>query len=581
MRIAYTIISLFCFLSMTNAQVKTVSLKFVETSDVHGVYFPYDFINNRPCDGSLARIYGYLQQQRKVYDDNLIYVDNGDIVQGQPTSYYFNYIDTLAPHVTPQMLNYMGCVAGTFGNHDIEAGHAVYDKLVRESKFPMLAANMINTKTGKPYVKPYEIIVRDGVRIAVLGMITPAIPSWLPENLWSGIKFADMEETARKWIPVLKNKEKADVIVGLFHAGREGGIVTNEYKEDATLDIAKNVPGFDIIFFGHDHTRHSSVVKNCNGDEVVCINPANNARYVSEVVVDLTIKKGKVVSKSAKGQLVDVSKISLDDENVKSFMAKFKKQYDAISAFVNERIGTFDCTIETKDSYFGPSAFMDFLNELQMEIVGADISLSAPLSFNAVISKGDVHMSDMFNLYKYENLLYLMRLTGREIKNHLEMSYALWTNQMKSADDHILLFGDTKNDAQRLGFKNLSFNFDCALGIRYTVDVTKPEGEKVNIISMADGTPFDLDKDYKVAVNSYRGNGGGELLTKGAGIPHEELKNRIIKSTDRDLRYYLMDYIKKHGHISPKCHHLWKFVPEEWAVPASQRDAKLLFGTSK
>ena len=102
---------------------------------------------------------------------------------------------------------------------------------------------MINTKTGKPYVKPYEIIVRDGVRIAVLGMITPAIPSWLPENLWSGIKFADMEETARKWIPVLKNKEKADVIVGLFHAGREGGIVTNEYKEDATLDIAKNVSG--------------------------------------------------------------------------------------------------------------------------------------------------------------------------------------------------------------------------------------------------------------------------------------------------------------------------------------------------
>ena len=158
------------------------------------------------------------------------------------------------------------------------------------------------------------------------------------------------------------------------------------------------------------------------------------------------------------------------------------------------------------------------------------------------------------------------------------MSYALWTNQMKFPEDHIMLLDDTKDDNQRSGFKNFSFNFDSAAGILYTVDVTKPVGEKLTILSMADGRPFDLNKEYRVAVNSYRGNGGGELLTKGAGIPVEQLKSRIIKSTDKDLRYYMMQYIERHGTVNPQPINQWRFVPEEWAEPAIIRDRKILFG---
>ena len=107
--------------------------------------------------------------------------------------------------------------------------------------------------------------------------------------------------------------------------------------------------------------------------------------------------------------------------------------------------------------------------------------------------------------------------------------------------------------------------------------MTKPRGEKINILSMADGSAFDMDKDYSVAVNSYRGNGGGGLLTEGAGIPVEKLNDRIIKATDKDLRFYLMEYIKKTGAICPTTLDLWKFIPEVWTVPAAKRDYKLLF----
>ena len=185
----------------------------------------------------------------------------------------------------------------------------------------------------------------------------------------------------------------------------------------------------------------------------------------------------------------------------------------------------------------------------------------------------------MFNLYRYENELYVLRMTGEEVRKHLEMSYDLWVNTMTSADDHIMLLNDGSNDdKQRFMFKNLAFNFDSAAGIDYEVDVTKPDGQKVRILRMSNGEPFDEHKWYKVAMNSYRGNGGGELLIRGAVIPKEEIPNRIIYQSERDQRHYLMQEIEKAGVLNPQPHNNWRFVPEEWTVPAIKRDRKLLFG---
>lgn len=265
------------------------------------------------------------------------------------------------------------------------------------------------------------------------------------------------------------------------------------------------------------------------------------------------------------------------------FMKRFSPQYATIQDFVSKRIGRFTKTVSTRPAYFGSSAFIDLIHTLQLDISGAEISLAAPLSYDTQIKEGDIYVYDMFNLYKYENMLYTMKLSGKEVHDALEMSYDLWTNRMTSPDDHILLLRDQPREgaADRAAFKNFSFNFDSAAGIIYTVDVTKPCGSKVTILSMADGTPFHMDKMYTVALNSYRGNGGGELLTKGAGISQDELKERIISSTDKDLRYYLMQYIEQKKVIEPRALGQWKFIPEEWAVSASKRDYEFLFGTNR
>ncbi len=557
------------------AKPKTVTLRILETTDVHGAFFPYDYINHRPMPGTISRASTYINRQRQEFGDRLILLENGDILQGQPVSYYSNYIDTLSHNVAADIVNYLRYDAQTFGNHDVETGHAVYDKWVSEIEAPVLGANIIDTKSQQPYVAPYTLLERDGVRIAIIGLITPAIPSWLPEPIWAGLRFDDMVRTARKYVQIVREKEKADVVIGLFHSGREGGIVTPDYTEDASLTVAREVPGFDAVFFGHDHTRYCETLTNSAEQLVSCINPANNARAVGQLTLTLKKEKKGWTITDRQAELVDVTKEEVDE----AFTAQFKPFTDKMEGYVNEVVGTFEQTIYTRDAFFGNSSFIDLVHELQLAITGADISFNAPLSFDAKIAAGPVNVGDMFNLYKYENTLYTMRLTGREIRNYLEMSYGLWVNTMTSPDDHLLLLEEqTRGDAQRMGFKNFTFNFDSAAGIDYEVDVTKPEGQRVRILQMSNGQPFDEDAWYKVAVNSYRGNGGGELLTRGAGIAKDELAGRIVWKSDRDQRYYLMEEIRRRGTVNPQPAHNWRFVPEEWTVPAAQRDKKLLFG---
>ncbi len=566
------------FLSATlscAASNKTLTLRIVETSDVHGSFFPYDMIDRKPKAGSVARVSTYVNMLRKQHGKNLLLLDNGDILQGQPVSYFSNFIDTAEVNIASQVVNYLNYDAVAIGNHDVEPGHGVYDKWVKEHKMPVLGANVINATTGEPYLKPYTIINREGCKIAILGLLTPAIPNWLPKNIWSGLRFEEMVSSARRWMKILKEKEKADVVIGLFHSGKSGGITTSDYEEDASEKVAMEVPGFDLVLFGHDHTRHLDNVVNVAGDTVLCMDPANNAITVADATLTLEKKKGKWQVVEKKGELKDVTKLPVDED----YMSYFQPFIDKTNAFANEKIGEFKHTIKTADSYFGNSAFNDLILNLELQITHADIAFNAPLSFNASINAGPVYMSDMFKLYKYENQLYVMRLTGEEIRKHLEMSYNLWMNTMTSPDDHLLLLDNrTQGDAQRMGFKNMSFNFDAAAGIDYTVDVTKPNGEKVKILQMSDGTPFEPTKWYKVAVNSYRGNGGGELLTKGAGIPKDSLESRIVWRSERDQRHYLMQEIKRQEMLDPQPNHNWKVIPEEWTKAAAAKDRKLLFG---
>ncbi len=251
-----------------------LTLKVIVTTDVHGAVLPFDYADNKPATGSLARLSQYVKTERQNPNQQVLLFDNGDFLQGQPLVYYYNFVDTTTPHPSVEAMNWLKYDAANVGNHDIECGHPVYDRLNRQMQFPWLAANIINTQTGEPYFKPYTVFNIKGAKVAVLGLTTPAIPDWLAPNLWSGMAFDDMILSAKKWVDIIQKTEKPDVLLGLFHAGIDytyNGQTDTTYKnENATMLVAQQVPGFDAIFAGHDHRRVIDSV-NANGKMVYVI----------------------------------------------------------------------------------------------------------------------------------------------------------------------------------------------------------------------------------------------------------------------------------------------------------------------
>jgi 2',3'-cyclic-nucleotide 2'-phosphodiesterase / 3'-nucleotidase len=577
---------LIIFFSSSKYFSQSVKLKFIETSDVHGAIFPYNFTEGKSSHNSLAQVYTYVKKERADKTQDVILLDNGDILQGDPSVYYYNFEKTDTTHLLASVMNFMKYDAGTVGNHDIETGHAVYDKFNTELNFPWLAANAVNTKTDEPYFPPYLIIRKNGVKIAILGMITPGIPNWLPRKIWSGIDFQDMILTAKKWVPIIIEKEKPDLLIGLFHAGIEYNYdnqnANTPRNENAAKLVAEQVPGFDIVFVGHDHHGWNLKVKNSDGDSVLILGTTSRANDIAEAIVDMKFDTVKNIwNKTFTSSIVDMKNI-LPDEN---FLNTFKNEFDIVKDYVSQPIGEFTKTISAKNSLFGNSAFVDLIHKIQLELTHADISFTAPLSMSAKIDSGKVYIKDMFDLYRYENLLYTMELTGKEVKDYLEYSYDNWFNTMKDENDNLLLLEKDDNGNLVLSkrgnvplLKYRYYNFDSAEGIKYIVDVTKPNGEKINILSMEDGTPFNLNIKYKVAINSYRGNGGGGHLTEGAGIPKDELANRVINSTEKDLRYYMMKWIKKQKVVFPIEDNNWSIIPTEWVIAAKIKDYELMFG---
>jgi 2',3'-cyclic-nucleotide 2'-phosphodiesterase/3'-nucleotidase len=596
-------------LDKTKYETTPLELTFIETSDIHGSIYPYDFVNAKPTATSLAQIASLVAEERQAPDANVVLVDNGDSLQGTPAVYYYNFIKTDGPHIWSQALNFLQYDAVGVGNHDIEAGHAVYDKLYTEVKAPVICANAVKPD-GDPYFKPYTIMYKAGVKIAILGLVTPKIPDWLPPQFWTGMEFADMVQTAKKWVPIIQETEKPDVLIGLFHSGVDysygGTNKSTPMNENASQLVAEQVPGFDFIFVGHDHTGWDGMgwdpvnkkkidVTDPNGKVVPIYGAINAAKKTPVVKLGLVWNPTtNSWSKIIRGGLVDISQYKPDP----SFMQEFQPKMDEIKTWVDRPIGKMDGTITTRDSMFGDSAFVDLIHRIQLDLskdptLGlkpADISFVAPLSLNAKIptsADGTLYVRDMFNLYVYENFLYTMNLTGKQVKDFLEYSYKNWFDQMPNDGNHLINF--QKDKQGNIVYNSVTkqpltvtpyYNYDSAAGIDYFIDVSKPAGQRVYITSMSDGSPFKLDATYSVAINSYRGSGGGGHLTLGAGIdPIVVRKMQLVTgATTRDLRYFLLKWFEdQKGAVSVSPIGNWEVVPADMAELGKTTDYPLLY----
>ena len=520
------------------------------------------------------------------------------------------------------MLNYLGCSAAAIGNHDIEMGEQAWGSFARTCNAPLLAANMEGPPDSP--LRPYTIVecgsAEDPIRIAIIGMITEALSYWVPKNNWKGYKCRPILSCLGRWIEEIKAKEHPHAIVGLFHSGLKGGIIEKKESilENCTLRAAKEIPGLDLIIYGHDHRLNCQHLTGANGRDLLLLNPGSHGSML--VYADLEFEQPQHLGTSqisggpqcsgsqeytsspqslgSRWRISSGTARSLSLEGLepdKEFLERFGWLRTQGESYANRPIATLTKELHLKEIFHGPCEFMDLLHQAQLKATGAQISFASPLFIEEVLHKGVLRQRHLYKLYRFENMLCTMAVSGREIKNLLEYSYSEWICTMRTIEDPMFLLGKPLSAETPAWFKNIVWDFDTACGIDYDIDLRQPYGKRITIHGLynplqesaplsgnapltasaplpastphqqvAELEPFLPDKQYTVVVNSYRACGGGLLWTRGAGIPHRELPKRIISTTREDIRTILAKHLAQQPLI-PQLISRWRFLPKEWA----------------
>lgn len=573
---AITVLLMGAVLSFAKPRDGSYSLHFYTTSDVHGHYFDVIYGQNNVYQASLLSVMKYVNERRTEFGpDNVILLDGGDFLQGDNAAFYYNYVAVDKPHIYPLIASYMKYDAVAVGNHDIETGPTVYNRVKDQMKVPFLAANVLDPKTGNSHFRPYTIVYRHGLKIAVIGFTNANIRAWLDEDKLGGLDFHGLmaDSFAQNVVDKVRSAEKPDLVVVLTHTGTGPG--DGSQLESEGRDLLRSLHDVDIIVCSHDHRPYFE-----KKDDICLVNSGSHGRTVGHVAVDLNVKRGRVVSKKCTPETVFLKRNEIDE----TMKEHFAPQLDEVVSFSTREIGTLQKTLYTRDGFCGMSDCVNLVHTVCLTSVPSDISFAAPLSYNGTINAGKLIFNDLFTLYPYENKLYVVPLTGEEIRRYLEVSYDDWINTVDYPDTYepllkISRHPDSRTESDRWSFDARSYNFDSAGGINYTVDITKPFGSRIEITSMANGSAFKADSTYRVAMTSYRASGGGNLL-KRAGI--EDAESRIILR-DREIREIIYEFILEHKEITPEfvgntsLIGTWSFQPASIAQPLLERDMIRLF----
>lgn len=549
------------------------TLTVLTTNDIHGAWFDSTYVGDRVTT-SLMAVNTYVDEIRQESGaDNFILLDAGDILQGENCAYYYNFVATQQPHPYPEIAAYMGYDAIVVGNHDVETGHPVYDKVAKQLQkegIPFLAGNT-PASDGKSYFKSHALLKKAGLKVLVIGYTNANMKAWLQEELWQGMDFQSTVAIAQKQVDELTAKYKPQVVIVAAHTGTGHG--NGEVLESEGLDLLNSLHGVDLVCCAHDH--RAVAINNESGS---LVNAGSKCRNIGRATISVETKGGKVVSRGTVADVIDVDPQKTD----KAMSDHFHHYFAEVKEFTNAPIGELAVELRSRDAFAGMSGFINFVHTVQISVPEAKISFAAPLNQNGVVKPGTLIFNDMFTLYPYENQMFVVNLTGQEIVNYLEYSYNSW---IQTPGEHVLRIvsrSDPRYNNTRWSFTGASFNFDSAAGLNYKVDVSKPYGSRIIVESLADGTPFNLEDFYPVAMTSYRASGGGDILPKGAGITSDILESRTIAKYP-EIREMMYDFIKKHGTITSEIISdesvlgSWKFVPES-AEKLVQNDMELMFG---
>ena len=516
-----------------------VQITILGTTDLHGNIDPIDYYTNKPDNRGLAKVATLIKRIRKE-TSNVLLIDSGDTIQGSPLESFHGRKNNAPPDPMMLVMNSLNYDAMTVGNHEYNFGLKVLEKARGEAKFPWLSANTYEQGKQQTHYKPYIVKEVAGVKIGILGLTTPGIPNWDNPPNYAGLEFHEPVAEARKWVPVLRDQEKVDVVVIAMHMGLEEDLRTGEVTpgqvphENEAIAIANEVPGVDVIFMGHTHRDVPSVY--ING---VLLTQANHwGRHLARA--DLYLQKAgtgwRMYAKSARTIPTD-DRVEPDPEVV-----KMAEPYDReTQSWLAREIGQSAEELTATDARFRDTAILDLVQKVQLDAGKADVSMVASFNPAARIAKGPVSVRDIAGLYVYENTLVVLEVTGQQLKDALEHSAKYFKAYVpgKPASDLV----DDKIPA---------YNFDIAEGVTYDLDISKPIGQRIQNLRFH-GQPLSPTKKLKLATNNYRVNGGGG---------YDMYKNApVVYRSSEEIRELIIDWLEKNKTVPATPNNNWRIIP--------------------
>jgi len=566
-----------------------VKLTIMGTTDLHGSVFNWNYFTNAEYDDSakndigLAKVATLVEAVRSHRGrDHTLMIDAGDTIQGTPLAYYFARIAPITDgnlHPMAAAMNHIGYDAAALGNHEFNYGIPLLRTFADQLNFPLLGANALDARTGRPAFAPYVIkTVRvkgeRPIRVGILGLTNPGIAIWDKANVEGKMTFPGLVEQAKIWVPRMR-AAGVDVVVVAAHSGATTSSSYGDalpYPENASTLVAQQVPGIDAILVGHAHLEvpELKVRNEKTGHEVVLTEPLRWGMRLSLIDLSLVKVAGRWVVQSVGSSVLNSNTVTEDPKVVKLLTA----DHDKVVAYVNSVIGSCTTAMSCSTARYQDTAALDFINLVQAQAVKTAIaatsdaalpmlSIAAPFNRDAAIPAGQVSVRDVAGLYSFDNTLVGIVFTGAQVKAYLEKS----AEYFKTVSGTGPFTPDALTNATTPVAPNGTpdYNYDVMGGLdaplTYDIDVAVAAGSRILNLKYA-GAAIDPAAKFVVAINNYRQSGGG-------GFPGVTTAP-VVHNAQQEIRQLIIDWVTSRTLIDPPT-----FASKDWRLVSNGQPVQI------